>query len=828
MSENERKEAEKMAAAAANHNQQNPKPKDPPAAVSGDGVGAGDGVGEAPLWGRRPTGRVSSLLGRPASDQKSSLLSDDEEEEDHDHTNNNDKANNRAVRPVQKQPPGASAVASTSASSVCGNKPKQPSLLDDDDDGDEKDDAISHSAAAAFMGQHASGVASMPTAATPGSPPIWGRKAKKLTLEDDTPDGRELAFAEGTSALPPPSFTFPAATAATTITTTTTTTSLLGEPATGTATTGASVDSGSLDEVPDRTAKKHSEMTEEELLEAVLAESKKTALEDSNRKLLDHSRNNNTAGGTGADGGITILSAQDVEEAKENSRSLRSLITSDDVDVGFLQTVLDMCRADQRRVAKGIEDAMLDESGGADGEQEVDLEALIDLNVNILDAIESGEKVVEDNRKPAPTNDDDDKDTKPQSKKKNKQDRNNLDVEDLVEKRDIFSLICMLRVHQNEKRLDAAMALMRFARAAERNEDKESILLRDEIRSSGGLHSLLTLFWTRGILYELRVVTALAVAFVLPSFVEPSSLSSPSVGLKIVECLRFLSTAQSVSHGGEFLSAEDDLFAASAMALTTFWVNHLEPFLRSKKSASVDANPDGLTLKRQRSQWSAGSAVFDQRRDSITGDELLEMTISLIIHVAKHETSDLAPNQDEEATFRWSHHLIEQVCAVEGARAIAVQKGILQILVTWIRSSDRERIRSAVSALRYLTSVNDKYMAGWIHSEMVNKGAVKGLAELTQDLSTTHDVRLAIAQILSSLCSAPQTRAAVLETNCFNFLIGVLYEHSGPSTEELALYAGSAVLQLSAGAIARASAFSNDDLTILGISTHSRRDSLIK
>jgi len=341
------------------------------------------------------------------------------------------------------------------------------------------------------------------------------------------------------------------------------------------------------------------------------------------------------------------------------------------------------------------------------------------------------------------------------------------------------------------------------------------------------LHSLLTLFWTRGILYELRVVTALAVAFVLPSFVEPSSLSSPSVGLKIVECLRFLSTAQSVSHGGEFLSAEDDLFAASAMALTTFWVNHLEPFLRSKKSASVDANPDGLTLKRQRSQWSAGSAVFDQRRDSITGDELLEMTISLIIHVAKHETSDLAPNQDEEATFRWSHHLIEQVCAVEGARAIAVQKGILQILVTWIRSSDRERIRSAVSALRYLTSVNDKYMAGWIHSEMVNKDAVKGLAELTQDLSTTHDVRLAIAQILSSLCSAPQTRAAVVETNCFNFLIGVLYEHSGPSTEELALYAGSAVLQLSAGAIARASAFSNDDLTILGISTHSRRDSLI-
>ena len=269
-----------------------------------------------------------------------------------------------------------------------------------------------------------------------------------------------------------------------------------------------------------------------------------------------------------------LMTAEDIEDAKENARSIRSMIASDNVDVGFLQTVLSMCRNDQKKVARCIQNAMNQDGGG-----DADLEVLIDLNINILDAIESGEKIaqakikserksIEDNRKPA-------------AKKKN-----NLDVEELVQKQDIFSLICMLRVQQNEKRLDAALALMRFARAAEQVGDKENIQLRDEIRSSGGLHSLLNLYRIRGTAYELRVVTALAVAYVLPSFVEPSSQTSPRLGLKIVECLRFLSTAQSVSHNGETLTA-DEMFNASAMALTNFWVNHLEPMLNSRKEQAL-------------------------------------------------------------------------------------------------------------------------------------------------------------------------------------------------------------------------------------------------
>ena len=72
----------------------------------------------------------------------------------------------------------------------------------------------------------------------------------------------------------------------------------------------------------------------------------------------------------------------------------------------------------------------------------------------------------------------------------------------------------------NIKRLDAVNALIRFSRAAEKNQDKESIMLRDEIRSSGGLHSLLTLFRVPDTLYELRAIPALAAAYLVRALVE--------------------------------------------------------------------------------------------------------------------------------------------------------------------------------------------------------------------------------------------------------------------------------------------------------------------
>jgi hypothetical protein len=478
---------------------------------------------------------------------------------------------------------------------------------------------------------------------------------------------------------------------------------------------------------------------------------------------------------------------------------VRGIIASDDVDFGYLHTVLDVCRDDQRKVAKAIEDAMFQD------EIDTDLSKLIDLNNNILDVIEAGERIMNNSQKPTPAK------------------KSNLDVEELVSKKDIFSLICMLRVQMNEKRLDAAFALMRFSRTAEKNQDKESIMLRDEIRSSGGLLSLLTLFRTRGILHELKSVTALAVAYLLPSFVESSSHTPPSLCLRIVECLRFLTTTGPILHDGEMLG-DDEMLNASALALASFWVYQLEPILISKPVKVVEQS---ITLHRRTSRERERNRGEEKRNETITITELLDTTVTLIMYFAKLEAKEMCKSRERENTLRWSYTLVEQVCAVEVARPIAVREGVLHVLVCWIQSQDRDRIRTATSALRYITSIHDKYMAGWIHSEMINQGAVQCLADLTRDFSLTRDVRLSIAQILSSLCAAPHTRAAVVETNCINFLIGILYEHSDPTSSEVALFAVQAILQLAAGAISRASAFVGDDVETFGATPIDKRDSLI-
>jgi hypothetical protein len=68
-------------------------------------------------------------------------------------------------------------------------------------------------------------------------------------------------------------------------------------------------------------------------------------------------------------------------------------------------------------------------------------------------------------------------------------------------------------------------------------------------------------------------------------------------------------------------------------------------------------------------------------------------------------------------------------------------------------------------------------MAGWIHSQVVNVGAVNEIVKLLNE-SVGHDVRVAVAQMLSALCVAPHTRAAVVEARCVSYLVALLYEHN--------------------------------------------------
>jgi hypothetical protein len=507
------------------------------------------------------------------------------------------------------------------------------------------------------------------------------------------------------------------------------------------------------------------------------------------------------------------ITPKEIEGMKENIRMLRSVCGDDTaVDASVLESLLDCCKADQQTVKIGLEKAMTNE------DQSVDLMELIGLNELVLDAVKLGEDTIEATKKKAA-------EQQPQPTPQKSNPNMDLDINGLIRKKDVFSLICILRA-QSDQRLDAALALMEFARDGERPEDG-GISLRDEIRSSGGMHSLLQVFRAKGTSYELRVVAGMAVAYVLPSFVE----SSPGVGLKVMECLRFLSTSRPVSPNGVKISREM-MFKASAMGVTAFWMNALEPMLNSGMSVNDGgAERSDLHITSNNGAGLAASGIFDQGQQTLELQELLEMTVSLIVHIEKNCESDAVNGSgahSSEALSMWRYTNVEQVCTVDVARPIAVREGLLPILVDWIKSKDKEKIRPAVSALRYLTSIKDKYMAGWIHSQMVNEGALSEVVKLADDYNAGHDVRLAVAQILSSLCVAPHTRAAVVEAKCMYYLIGFLYDHSDQASEEVALFAGRAITQLAAGAITRASVFGGGDTEILDFVSPDKRDSLVE
>ena len=125
-----------------------------------------------------------------------------------------------------------------------------------------------------------------------------------------------------------------------------------------------------------------------------------------------------------------------------------------------------------------------------------------------------------------------------------------------------------------QQRMQAALALMKFA--------KDDQVLTDEIISSGGIHSFLTLFQqTRGMTRELKVVASLAVAYILPSYVASSQTTS-SIGLKLVECLHFLATSNQVSPNGIVITIEEMCKAAS-VGVNVLWINSIQPLIAMKR-----------------------------------------------------------------------------------------------------------------------------------------------------------------------------------------------------------------------------------------------------
>ena len=469
----------------------------------------------------------------------------------------------------------------------------------------------------------------------------------------------------------------------------------------------------------------------------------------------------------------------EVPIAKERAQALLMVSGHTGAEHKTILDMLDACKADQEKLQRKLSTA-LEEADAIEN-----LEELFAVNDTICSAINAGNEAL--------------KRTRPKPQKNNSSEGPTIKV--LVENEDIFSLICMLRA-PSDKRMESAISLMKFAR--------ENETLRNEIRSSGGMHSFLTLFRTKGLTKDLKVVSSMAVAYILPSFVVSSQTSSP-VGLKIIECLRFLVVAGPVDTD-KFSISRLEMLKAASMGVNVLWINAIQPLLllestNVQSSQTKTALKPSASLRMIRVRRRAGGSIFDQGQESIEIRELTELAVTLITHLAKISAS---PSQDP---LDVGFNIVEQVCEVDAARPIAVREGLLTTLVDWIRSGEVEKVRPAASALRYLISIDDRYMAGWIHSQVVSEGAVSVIVKLMNE-SVGHDVRVAVAQMISALCIAPHTRAAVVDARCVGYLVALLYEHSSPNSAEMVRYAASALLQLAAGAMVRATALSMNGISL--------------
>jgi hypothetical protein len=466
--------------------------------------------------------------------------------------------------------------------------------------------------------------------------------------------------------------------------------------------------------------------------------------------------------------GSSENAGDDMVQAHRDAQNLKAEARRrQDVDIEYVAQMLDTCKKDQEKLQEKLNNAL----ENADGIE--NLEELFAVNDELVSAIDAGKDVLTRTPKKSPP------------KKSKQKIIEGPTINLLVQNEDVFSLICMLRA-PSEKKYGAALALMNFAK---RNDQ-----LRNEIFSSGGMQPFLTLFRGRSTAREPKVVAAMAVAYILPTFVLKSGDLSTAQTLKFLDCLRFLVTNQWVSIQRETITREDMYMAASTGA-NALWINNIRPLALIQQSASGAALPVPSPQRQasflRRLRRNTGVEMNNEEEKFRELKEVTELVVTLIIHIIKVASQE---------GIKVDYDIVEQICDLDIARPLVVREGLLTTLVEWIRSKELSKMRPSASALRHLISIDDKYAAGWIHSQVVNEGVVTEIANLFEE-SVGNDVREAIAQILSELCQTPPTRAAVVEAKCTSSLVSLLYDFHNPSSEKMVFYAGSALLQLAAGGI---------------------------
>ena len=364
--------------------------------------------------------------------------------------------------------------------------------------------------------------------------------------------------------------------------------------------------------------------------------------------------------------------------------------------------------------------------------------------------------------------------------------------------------------------------------------DKKSLNLLGEIRSSGGMHSLLTIFKSKTSSRNLKLVAALAVSYLFTSFTDRAGLTVGHLGLRIAECLRFILNAKELTDDSEL--NRTDIVQSATLAVTHLWLNLLEPALSGTLTLALTRQGRNSKQKDSLDSLKHVTSRFTKRGDKWNGpleiQELHETTISLIVDIGQIIMSEgfskgNIENMNIYETLRNNAACaIESICTLEHARPIAVRVGLLPVLVQWIDSNNIDLQRPAANALRNLTKPNDEYVAGWIHSQIVNEGALSSIVQLSA--SNALDIRLSVAQILKSLTIAPHTRAAIVDAKGIKYIVQLLVNSSEHSVEheKIFLAAASSLLQLGANAIKYSRGWTPDDIESV-VSLH-RRDDVIK
>jgi hypothetical protein len=174
--------------------------------------------------------------------------------------------------------------------------------------------------------------------------------------------------------------------------------------------------------------------------------------------------NEPAAGRVGAqwvkDAPAVLMDRQEINDAIECARNLRECCDSN--NTSFAQELMELCREKQAKIVKTMQEGAIKMD---DPTMEAPLNELMMLNDTLLEAIElaSGKLKTESAQK-APSEPPLPIDSVPDPhgpRPSMHAATGSLDIDTLVNRKDVFSLICMLRA-QGDKRLDAAMALMRY------------------------------------------------------------------------------------------------------------------------------------------------------------------------------------------------------------------------------------------------------------------------------------------------------------------------------------------------------------------------------